>query len=167
LTNYDGTLIVVSHDRRFLDKIVERLVIFPSGGADSAGTIKLFLGNYHEYNLQRAAQQALSAAAPRPPAAKRPTAAEFASRRQAAGANGLSKNERARRQQWIAAVEEEISALETERDDLLARMAEADLPTDARVNAAQRSVEIERGIAEKLALWEKWHQEIEAAEPQD
>jgi len=31
LTNYDGTLIVVSHDRRFLDKIVQRRVSFPSG----------------------------------------------------------------------------------------------------------------------------------------
>ncbi|MFH1842668.1 MAG: ABC-F family ATP-binding cassette domain-containing protein [bacterium] len=166
LTHYDGTLIVVSHDRRFLDKIVERLIVFPAADSESAGRVTLFLGNYHEYHQQREAQLAMFAAENRRQAVTRPATSEKAGRRQAAITNGLSKNEQARRQQWIASVEEEISALETERNELLAQMAAADLETDARVIAARQCAEIEQGLAEKLALWEKWHQEIEAAEPE-
>ena len=48
LKNYQGTLLVVSHDRYFLDRIVGR--IFDLGG----GTLTSYTGNYSEYLVRKA-----------------------------------------------------------------------------------------------------------------
>ena len=48
LKNYQGTLLVVSHDRYFLDRIVGR--IFDMGG----GTLTSYTGNYSEYLVKKA-----------------------------------------------------------------------------------------------------------------
>ena len=41
---YKGSLIIVSHDRHFLDRLVDHLLVFTGGGA-----VKDFIGNYTEY----------------------------------------------------------------------------------------------------------------------
>lgn len=63
LKEFNGSLIIVSHDRHFLDKLVDHLFIFCGNGI-----IKDFVGSYSEYreyikeyeNGQRTAQQAVS-----------------------------------------------------------------------------------------------------------
>lgn len=55
LLEYDGTLIVVSHDRRLLDTTVEKILVLRDGGA------ALYLGNYSFYvyeTRRRAREQA-------------------------------------------------------------------------------------------------------------
>lgn len=49
LSDYDGTLLFVSHDRSFIDNVADTLWIAENG------TIEAFLGTYSEYNLKRAA----------------------------------------------------------------------------------------------------------------
>ena len=92
LTEFAGTLIVVSHDRRFLDRLVTRLLVFPAdgepasppragspraGGApagrtppgeEPASRPRLFLGNYEQWH-----ERQLALAGPRagPPVAVR------------------------------------------------------------------------------------------------
>jgi ATP-binding cassette subfamily F protein uup len=44
LLDYPGTLLIVSHDRYFMDKITDHLLIF-----DGKGNIKDFPGNYSDY----------------------------------------------------------------------------------------------------------------------
>ncbi len=44
LLDFQGTLIVVSHDRHFLDRLVDHLFVFCGGGE-----VKDFIGNYTEY----------------------------------------------------------------------------------------------------------------------
>jgi ATP-binding cassette subfamily F protein uup len=44
LDNFQGTVITVSHDRYFLDRVVEKLIIF-----ESSGNINCYVGNYSEY----------------------------------------------------------------------------------------------------------------------
>lgn len=44
LENFDGSLIIVSHDRYFMDKLVDHLFIF-----DGSGIIRDFPGNYTDY----------------------------------------------------------------------------------------------------------------------
>ena len=54
LRSYPGTLLVVSHDRDFLDRVTERtLAILP--GAES-GSMRLYTGNYSSYEQQRASE---------------------------------------------------------------------------------------------------------------
>ena len=54
LRSYPGTLLVVSHDRDFLDRVTERtLAILPGG---ESGSMRLYTGNYSSYEQQRASE---------------------------------------------------------------------------------------------------------------
>jgi len=57
LDDYEGTIIVVSHDRFFLDQVVDRLLVIERGGH------RLFLGNYSQYARQVEAELAEAEAA--------------------------------------------------------------------------------------------------------
>ena len=51
---YPGTLLVVSHDRDFLDRVIDRtLAILPGG---ESGSMRLYTGNYSSYEEQRASE---------------------------------------------------------------------------------------------------------------
>ena len=54
MTEYEGTILVVSHDRYFLNQVVDRLLVLGEGQA------RLFLGRYEDY---RQTQQAAAASA--------------------------------------------------------------------------------------------------------
>ncbi len=47
LLDFDGTILTVSHDRYFLDRIVDRIVVLRGDGTDE------YLGNYSDYERQR------------------------------------------------------------------------------------------------------------------
>ena len=44
LSNYNGTLVVVSHNRDFLDKLVNKILFFKGNG-----DVLLFNGGYHDF----------------------------------------------------------------------------------------------------------------------
>lgn len=52
LMEFKGCLLIVSHDRYFLDKLTEHLFVF-----EGDGKIRDFLGNYNEYRLQLKEEQ--------------------------------------------------------------------------------------------------------------
>ena len=71
LADYDGTLLLVSHDRDFLDRLVTGIIAVEGGGV-----IDEYVGGYSDYLAQRrpvAAPKVAAKAAPKP--AARPTAA--------------------------------------------------------------------------------------------
>jgi len=174
LADFAGTLVVVSHDRRFLDKIIGRLLVFAT-----AGQVAQHLGTYAEYRARRerlrAENEERRAEAPavqmtgatgrttrRPATKTADTQAERGADQTTRGSSGqLSKNEQARRQQWIAQAEVEIAELEQEREQLLEAMKEASLTVQARTELGHRCTEVDGLIAEKLRQWERWHLEIE------
>lgn len=64
LSEYDGTLFIVSHDRDFMDQVVNKLLVF-----EGDGKIHLFMGSYSDYHKWRKEQQAAEKAQAAPPAA--------------------------------------------------------------------------------------------------
>ena len=54
LRAYPGTLLVVSHDRDFLDRVVDRILAILPGG--ESGSMRLYTGNYSSYEQQRASE---------------------------------------------------------------------------------------------------------------
>ncbi|MDY0076578.1 MAG: ABC-F family ATP-binding cassette domain-containing protein [Bacteroidales bacterium] len=65
LQNYKGCLIVVSHDRYFMDQVVDQLFVF-----EGDGKVRGFVGNYSDYKerqdeLQRLEKEAAAKLAPR------------------------------------------------------------------------------------------------------
>jgi ATP-binding cassette subfamily F protein 3 len=172
LSEFAGTLIVVSHDRRFLDAMVQRLLVFPADGTSgSGGGVQQVLGNYTDLSRRRTIQSAENAgsqdevkerqdaARGRSPARGR---GSQAAERAAASDMQLSKNEQARRRAWIAQVEEEISAREQRRDEALAQMSDPTIDAERRRRLAELCEELEVEIEDRLQRWEGWHREIDA-----
>lgn len=62
LLSYQGTLLLVSHDREFLDQVVTSTVVFENG------TVNQYVGGYQDWQRQRP-QEAASAPAPKTPKA--------------------------------------------------------------------------------------------------
>jgi len=68
LLAYRGTLLLVSHDREFLDNVVTSTFVL-----EGDGSVKCFPGGYSDYETQSAAlAKAAAKAAAQPPAAKPP-----------------------------------------------------------------------------------------------
>ena len=159
LQEFTGTMVVVSHDRRFLEKLVDRLLIFPPAG-DNSGEVRVFGGTYADYVWKKNREN--QAATEK----KRGAAVKMASENKAvvtgpSGKTPLSKNEQKRRQEWIIKAEEAIVTLETEQEATLANMGAPNLSNDQRLVLGQRCGEIETELSAQMANWEKWNLEIE------
>jgi ATP-binding cassette subfamily F protein 3 len=152
LASFTGTIVMVSHDRRFLDQLVERLIVFPAHRERATG-VRVFLGGYADYVRKRDAGQRASLD-PVPAAKVRPAASTTTSA-------GLSKNEKTRRRAWIAEVEETIAALESEKDEAIAALSQPDCPNDRRRDLAARCATIDADLARAMQRWEEWNAELE------
>jgi ATP-binding cassette subfamily F protein 3 len=53
LRRWDGALIIVSHDRYFLDRVVNRVWELAPAGGDDPAELRVYRGNYSAYVLQR------------------------------------------------------------------------------------------------------------------
>ncbi len=105
LAAYSGTVIAVSHDRYFINRICDRLIVFDDGGA------RVFDGTYAEYEQQNAAEE--TAVAEEAKAAVRKK-----DRRASDG------NERNRRLHRISVLEEKMKALTDKIEDIKRVMSE-------------------------------------------
>ena len=56
LLHFPGAVVVVSHDRFFLDKVVNRLLVFEREGDGVAGRITAVEGNWSTWQASRAAK---------------------------------------------------------------------------------------------------------------
>ena len=139
LADFPGCILLVSHDRAFLDRLTERLFVF-----DGKGGIRDFTGSYEDYR-EMVAEEAAAAPAGRP-AAGRP-AAEPRQRREK---TGLSFNERREYELLVA----EIDGLEKEQKDLeegfQRLVSDPALLARDRRRYAELLVELEK----KFARWE-------------
>jgi ATP-binding cassette subfamily F protein uup len=136
LQDYDGTLILVSHDRKFLDNVVTQTL-----AAESQGAWREYVGGYSDWLQQRPAPRA-AAVLPQIPAAAR-----------ARPRTKLSyKDERE-----LAALPQAIESLEREQAEVNTRMSLPDYhrggPEQLRSDR-RRMQEIEALLQEKFARWE-------------
>lgn len=146
LLAFDGTLIVVSHDRYFLNRVVDQLFVL-----DGRGGVQVIHGNYDTYEMMRAQQQATRGEGrAREENVDRPTSAPPA------------RQKRKRRFPYRKAeeLEQDIAAAEAKRHELEQLLASPDLYRDgARVKDTTRAFE---EIKVQLArLYEHWEEALE------
>lgn len=103
LGEYDGTIITVSHDRFFLDKIANHVLSF-----ENDGTVTYFDGNYTEYHEWKDGAASGLATKPRISASIN----SGAETQPVDAASNLSKNQREKIEKRITMIETEISKLE-------------------------------------------------------
>ncbi len=127
LDEYDGTILTVSHDRYFLDKIATQILAFEEDG------VQVFNGNYTEYHDWR---DIPGAEIVRRGDAEKATGEVAAMRNGAVpdldspASSTLSKNQRERIEKRIAVIEIEISSLEDEVAKLTAELASPAVTAD-------------------------------------
>lgn len=141
LQAFRGCVIVVSHDRYFVDKVADHLLVFCGGGEirDFAGTYSEYVAWKREYEAARRAE----AAQARPkPQAEQPRATGEAPRR-------LSFNEK----RELEALETEIPALEAEKAALEASLSSGTLPVEELTAQSRRIAELIASIDEKTMRW--------------
>ncbi|KDC75500.1 ABC transporter, ATP-binding protein [Bordetella bronchiseptica MBORD635] len=143
LQEYAGTVLLVSHDRAFLNNVVTQTI-----AAEGDGRWRDYVGGYDEWQAQRPAQ----AAAPK---AEKPaeTAKPAAARPKPVRAARLSA--------WdlreLEALPDAIAAIEARQAELSGKLADGSLYRDApdeveRINAELATLESE--LEEKFARWE-------------
>jgi len=133
LQDYAGTILLVSHDRAFLDNVVTQTL-----AAEGDGRWKEYAGGYSDYLRQRPAQ-AVARAQPTAP------------RERAVSAKLSYKETRE-----LAALPAEIEALEAEQRALTAKMSDPEYyrQPPEQLRADQRRVgEIETLLMQKLERW--------------
>ncbi len=145
LQDFRGCVIVVSHDRYFMDKVVDHLLVFKGDGV-----IDDFPGNYTQYREFAAEseerERAERQAAPKPaPAKADPARAE----RNANRPRRLSYKER----QELDALELEMSALEDEKKQIEAALCSGLLSVQELTEKSIRLPQIDQRLDEAMERW--------------
>jgi ATP-binding cassette subfamily F protein uup len=136
LQDYPGTLLLVSHDRRFLDNVVTQTL-----AAEGGGRWREYVGGYSDWLRQRpAAKPAATTAKPAAPVREKVR-------------TKLSYKE----ERELAMLPQEIETLEKEQADIVARQSQGGYHREGaqRMREDQRRAEeIEVLLLEKFARWE-------------
>jgi ATP-binding cassette, subfamily F, member 3 len=156
LSDYAGTLVVVSHDRFFLDRVVDRLLVIgvDEVGKKDLGNWQLVEGAYTEYSrlvTERGERRELEAAAAANAAPKsRPGKPDSARRTTPAELRKFSKL-------TIDELEKAIMEAEQERQQLLDRFGDQDVYKDGRkaaeVQAAVKTKEADIDLLYRAYEW--------------
>jgi ATP-binding cassette subfamily F protein uup len=140
LMEFKGSLLVVSHDRYFLDKCVDHLFVFEGGGK-----IKDFVGQYSEYReyMQEVEQQRREAERSSTPAKSQQQRSHDTSKRK------LSFKE----QKELEQIEIDLATLTDERSELEMKLSSGDLPFEELQEVSKRIELIIASIDEKEMRW--------------
>ncbi len=153
LLEYEGTLIFISHDRYFLNKIAERMMeLSPQG-------VEYFLGNYDDYvekkreNVEDLAEKNRIAAASSATTTTKTTEARNVV--PVYEADKQAKREERSKQRKLEQLEQSIAALEDQISELESRMAAPDVLHDyVLLRELQQQTELTR--AELDQAYEEW-----------
>ena len=146
LKEFSGTLIIISHDRHFLDRLADHLFVFCGDGV-----VKDFVGSYSEYRefireYERTQNDASAKTAQ--PAAQ----AKTGGRRDGTVPAGKRKLTYAQ-QRELERLEKEIEELNAEKASLEAGLSGGNLPFDELQKASTRIGEVMALIDEKEMRW--------------
>ena len=137
LASFKGCLLIVSHDRYFLDKTVDHLFIMRDGG-----TVKDFVGTYSEYREYIREDEAAQARAARAAEDKARKAAETQKAAQQSAAAAPRRRLSYKEQRESDRIEAELQALEAEKAGIETRLGDGTLPHDELERLTTRIGEI-------------------------
>ncbi|MGE8546351.1 MAG: ATP-binding cassette domain-containing protein [Alcaligenes sp.] len=141
LQDYAGTVLLVSHDRAFLNNVVTQVI-----AAEGDGLWAEYVGGYDEWLAQRPEPAAPAAAAPEPakPAAERPAKASKPGR--------LAPWE----EKELDALPEKIAGIEGRQAALAEQLGDPDLYKDGAARADDINRQLDELNAELEKLFERW-----------
>ena len=142
LKEFSGTLIIVSHDRHFLDRLADHLFVFCGDGR-----IKDFTGSYSEYRAFIKDYEASLKTTPDKPV-----------RKGAAGPGRGNENRNRKKltykeQKELEELENSLSALAEEKSELEEKIGSGNLPFEELREASERIARIMDETEEKEMRW--------------
>lgn len=138
LQDFPGCVIVVSHDRYFMDKVVDHLLVFKGNGE-----IKDFPGNYTQYREWAAQQQEQESAAPKVKEAAPKVSYRNPARRK------MSYKEKTE----FAQLEHDIARLEDEQAKIEEALCSGGLSIDELTEKSKRLPQLKDELDEKSMRW--------------
>jgi ATP-binding cassette subfamily F protein uup len=136
LEKFSGCLLLVSHDRYFMDHLVDQLFVF-----EGDGNIRVFNGNYSDYRLWKDENEELQEA----PVTKQ-------SEERAADVEGRRKPSFKEKQEYNQ-LQEEIDALEKEKADLMNLFLSGSTDHQKIIGWSERIKKVEEEIDLKTSRW--------------
>lgn len=137
LKAYQGCLILVSHDRYFMDRVVDHIFVF-----EGAGKVKDFPGNYTQYRLSEAEKVTSTSKDNNKPTLKPKQNNSTATRK-------LTFKEK----QELQILEQELPALEEEKATLEQQLSGVQLDASTIQQVSTRYEEVKRLLDEKEFRW--------------
>lgn len=134
---FQGSLIVVSHDRYFMDKMVDHLFVF-----QGEGRIKDITGNYHSYRSSLQQSQREQKQAPKTEVVDKPSSTSEKKRK-------MSFKEK----QEFEQIEQELPKLELEKDQLSEELSMGTLSNEELMQKGERLGVIVAQIDEFTFRW--------------
>lgn len=138
LKDFDGCVLIVSHDRYFMDKITEHLFVF-----EDVGKIKDFPGTYNEYRINKIAQEQERGAQEKTEKVAIERIKNTSAKRK------LTFNEK----REYEGLPVEIETLEKEKKELEVLLNSGSLSSEELMDKSQRIGEILKILEEKELRW--------------
>jgi len=142
LSEFPGCLLIVSHDRYFMDRLVDHLLVF-----EGDGMIRDFPGNYTQYRLWQETQEQLAAANKQ--TAKEVSASETISSKKTEAKRRLSFKEK----REFELIEKELAELSKEKETINAKLNSGQLPYEELQKLSQRIIDVSQQLDEKELRW--------------
>jgi ATP-binding cassette subfamily F protein uup len=143
LSEYQGCLLVVSHDRYFMDRLVEHLFVF-----EGEGMVRDFPGNYSDYRIWQKMQEKEKQ--------QQPISIETQQSTETNTTQTNSKDKKKlsfKEKREFEQLEKEIAALEEEKTTITEKMGNPDLPYDELQKISARITEVTQLLEEKELRW--------------
>jgi ATP-binding cassette subfamily F protein uup len=152
VANYSGTLLLVSHDRAFIDNVVTSTLVFEGGGA-----LNEYVGGYSDWLRQRRPANAKVKPAATPPLAVAASAAVASAAPASSGAPVKPRKLSFKDQRELDAIPKLIQRLEAEQTQLTATIGDPELfrsKPGAAAAAAQRLESVVKELESAFSRWE-------------
>lgn len=141
LSEYQGCLLIVSHDRYFMDRLTDHLFVF-----EGNGEVRDFPGNYTQYRLWKKEQEE-----------KKADPATITNKSQsAAPVNAIATEKRKisyKEKREFEVLQQEIKSLESEKADISRQLNDGTLPYEQLQKLSQRIGEVSAQLDEKEMRW--------------
>ncbi|MFV2055933.1 MAG: ATP-binding cassette domain-containing protein, partial [Thiohalomonadales bacterium] len=132
LVNYEGTLLLVSHDRAFIDNVVSSVYVF-----EGNGVINEYVGGYSDWQQYVAASKQTSDVAQ----ITKSIATSGAKTDSVSATSEVKKKKLPyKEQQELAALPKTIEGLESKKEQLENQMAQADFYSSSENNGAEENI---------------------------
>ena len=152
LQDFPGCVIVVSHDRYFMDKVVDHLLVFRGNGV-----VKDFPGNYTQYReyekLKSKEEQSKSKSSPSSPSKPLPSNGKIAESSKKDYHHDTRKRMTYKEKREFEQLSKDIKALEAEQKELETALCSGTLSVEELTEKSKRLPQLKDELDEKEMRW--------------